>query len=68
MSILINSAFTSDDVDVLRGALNSWCAERGIDISSSEAKFAASAALDLFQSGHTTSDGLLVALREHRGL
>jgi hypothetical protein len=68
MSLLINSAFTADDVDVLRGVLNSWCAEKRIDIKSSEAQFAASAALDLFQSGHTTSDRLMVALREHRTL
>lgn len=68
MSLLINSAFTADDVDILRAVLNSWCAEKRIDIKSSEAQFAASAALDLFQSGHNTSDRLLVALRGHRAL
>lgn len=68
MSLLINSAFTADDVDVLRGVLNSWCTEKRIDIQSAEAQFAASAALDLFQSGHNTSDRLLVAMREHQAL
>jgi len=68
MSLLLNSAFTADDVDVLRGALDCWCAEKRIDIKSTEAQFAASAALDLFQSGHDTRDRLLVAMRQHRAL
>ena len=68
MSLLLNSAFTADDVDVLRGALDCWCAEKRIDIKSTEAQFAASAALDLFQSGHDTRDRLLDALRSHRSL
>jgi hypothetical protein len=68
MSLLLTSAYTADDVDVLRAALDRWCAEKRIDIRSSEAQFAASAALDLFQSGHDTRDSLLVALRSHRAL
>lgn len=68
MSLMLNSAFTADDVDVLRGALDCWCAEKRIDIKSAEAQFAASAALDLFQSGHDTSAKLLEALRRHRSL
>lgn len=68
MSFLINSAFTADDVDVLRTVVNCWCAEKRIDIKSTEAQFAASAALDLFQSGHTTSERLLVAMRAHQAL
>lgn len=66
MSLLLNSAFTADDVDVLRGALDCWCAEKRIDIKSTEAQSAASAALDLFQSGHDTPDRLLIALRRRR--
>ena len=68
MSLLLNSAFTADDVDILRGALDCWCAEKRIDIKSAEAQFAASTALDLFQSGYNTSDRLLIALRSHRSL
>ncbi|MGO4440489.1 hypothetical protein [Rhizobium sp. RAF56] len=67
MSFLINAAFSPDDVDLLRGALNSWCRERRVDINSSEAQFAASAAIDLFQSGHTTDEKLNHALRELKG-
>lgn len=63
MSILVNSAFTSIDVEVLRNALNTWCAEKKVDIDSSEAQSAASVALDLFQSGHNTRDSLLTAMR-----
>ena len=68
MSLLLNSAFTADDVDILRGALDRWCTEKRIDIKSAEAQSAASAALDLFQSGHDTRDGLLLAMRNHRAL
>lgn len=68
MSLLLNSAFTTDDVDVLRCVLDTWCAEKRIDIKSTEAQTAASAALDLFQSGHDTHDRLLVAMRSHRSL
>ncbi|MBB6483153.1 hypothetical protein [Rhizobium lusitanum] len=63
-----NSVFSPEDVMVLRGALDEWCQERRIDIKSAEAQFAATAALGLFQSGHNTSEKLLTALREHRGI
>lgn len=68
MSLLLTSAFDADDVDVLRGALDCWCTEKRIDIKSTEAQFAASAALDLFQAGYNTADRLLIALRSHRTL
>ncbi len=68
MSLLLHSAFSSDDMNVLRDALDCWCSERRLDIKSTEAQFAASAAIDLFQSGYTTSDKLLSALREHKTL
>jgi hypothetical protein len=68
MSFMLNSSFSPDDVDVLRGALNNWCMEKRLNLKSAEAQFAASAAIDLFQSGHNTSEKLLAALREHRAL
>jgi hypothetical protein len=68
MSFMLNSSFSPDDVDVLRGALDNWCVEKRLNIKSAEAQFAASAAIDLFQSGHNTSEKLLAALREHRAL
>ncbi len=68
MGLLIGSSFSPEDVDILRGALNSWCLEKRVDMKSSTAQFAASAAIDLFQSGHNTSEKLLEALREHRAL
>lgn len=68
MPFLYNSAFTSEDLDVLRGALDEWCTEKQIDIKSVEAQFAASAALDLYQSGHDDHQKLLAALRGRRSL
>ena len=68
MSFLYNSTFTSEDLDVLRGALDAWCAEKRLDIKSVEARFAASAALDLYQSGYDDHDKLLSALRGRKGL
>ncbi|HEY0124704.1 MAG TPA: hypothetical protein VGC14_23660 [Rhizobium sp.] len=68
MSVAANSFFSPEDVTVLRGALDKWCLEKRIDIKSAEAQFAATAAISLFQSGHDTSEKLLAALREHRGL
>ncbi|MFT4183678.1 MAG: hypothetical protein QM636_17365 [Rhizobium sp.] len=68
MSTTANSFFSPEDITVLRGALDKWCLEKRIDIRSTEAQFAATAALGLFQSGHNTSDKLLTALREHKGL
>ena len=64
MSFFINAAFSPDDVDTLHGVLNSWYREKRIDINSSEAQSAASAAIDLFQSGHDTDEKLMLALRE----
>ncbi|MBC2802979.1 hypothetical protein ELI13_05780 [Rhizobium ruizarguesonis] len=66
MSLLVNSSFSPEDLDVLRSALDAWCAERHIDIKSVEAQFAASAALDLYQAGHDSREKLLHALRDHR--
>ncbi|CAN7216483.1 hypothetical protein LJR251_000677 [Rhizobium rhizogenes] len=68
MSVAANSFFSPEDVTVLRGALDKWCQEKRIDIKSTEAQFAATAAISLFQSGYDTSEKLLVALREHKGL
>jgi hypothetical protein len=67
MSFLVNAAFSPDDVDTLRGALNSWCRERRVDINSSAAQTAASVAIELFHSGHTTNEKLILALREIKG-
>lgn len=63
-----NSVFLPEDVMVLRGALDTWCMEKRIDITSAEAQLAASAAIGLFQSGYNTSEKLLAALREQRGI
>jgi hypothetical protein len=68
MSVAGNSFFSPEDVTVLRGALDKWCLEKRIDIKSTEAQFAATAAISLFQSGYDTSEKLVAALREHRGL
>ncbi|MBB5571896.1 MULTISPECIES: hypothetical protein [Rhizobium] len=68
MSVTTNSFFSPEDVIVLRGALDKWCLEKRIDIKSTEAQFAATAAIGLFQSGYNTSERLLAALREHKGL
>lgn len=68
MVLPVGSSFSPDDVDVLRAALDSWCGEKRVDINSAAAQFAASAALDLFQSGHDTSEKLLVAMRQHKAL
>ncbi len=68
MTLLMGSPFSFEDVEVLRGALDSWCLEKRVDVKSSAAQFAASAAIDLFQSGQTTTEKLLDALREHNAL
>ena len=68
MSLMFNSSFSPEDLDVLRGALDAWCTEKRLDIKSAEAQFAASAALDLYQAGHDNHEKLLVALRSHRSL
>jgi hypothetical protein len=68
MVLLVGSSFSPEDVDILRTALDSWCVEKRVDIDSVAAQFAASAALDLFQSGHDTSEKLLVAMRQHNAL
>lgn len=61
-----NAVFSPEDVMVLRDALDEWCLEKRIDIGSTEAQFAATAALGLFKSGHNTSAKLLAALRDNR--
>lgn len=68
MSLFIGSTFSPEDLDVLRHALDAWCAEKRIDIKSAEAQMAASAALDLYQSGNNSAERLLTALRGHKGL
>lgn len=66
VSLLVNSSFSPEDLDVLRSALDAWCSERRIDIKSVDAQFAASAALDLYQAGYDSREKLLHALRDHR--
>jgi len=68
MSLFVNATFSPEDLDVLRRALDAWCSEKRLDIKSPEAHFAASAALDLYQSGHDNGEKLLMALRSHKGL
>ena len=68
MSLFMNATFSPEDLDVLRGALDAWCAEKRLDIKSPEAQFAASTVLDLYQSGHNDGEKLLMALRAHKGL
>ncbi|MDM9620075.1 hypothetical protein A6U87_03965 [Rhizobium sp. AC44/96] len=68
MSLMIGSTFSPEDLDVLRDTLDAWCVENRIDIKSSEAQCAASMALDLYQSGHTDSNRLLIALRGRKGV
>jgi hypothetical protein len=68
MTLLMGSPFSLEDVEVLRGALGSWCVEKRVDMKSAAAQSAASAAIDLFQSGHNTPERLLDALREHNAL
>jgi hypothetical protein len=68
MSLLVNSIFSSEDVEVLRSALDTWCAERRVNIRSTEAQSAASVALDLYQAGYNDNEKLLTALRAHKGL
>jgi hypothetical protein len=62
MSMMANSQLYSDDVDVLAGALYTWCAERSVKLQSQEGLFAASIAIDLYNAGHQTQDQLLGAL------
>lgn len=64
MTFLMGSILTPDDMDVLCGALDVWCLENKIDMKSAAAQGAASAAIDLFQTGNNTSEKLLSALRE----
>ncbi|MEK1875919.1 MAG: hypothetical protein AAAC50_26400 [Rhizobium altiplani] len=52
----------TDDVDVLAGALYSWCAERNIKLRSQQGLSIASIAIDLYHAGHRTQDDLLIAL------
>jgi hypothetical protein len=61
-----NPIFSPEDINVLRGALDTWCLEKRVDIKSTEAQFAATAAIGLFQAGHNTSEKLAVALRDYR--
>ncbi|APO74016.1 hypothetical protein AM571_CH01179 [Rhizobium etli 8C-3] len=68
MSLMLNSSYSPEDIDVLRFALDAWCAEKRIDIKSPEAQFAASTALDLYQAGHSDSEKLLTAMRSHKRL
>jgi hypothetical protein len=38
MSLLVNSSYSPEDLDVLRSALDAWCTEKHIDIKSTEAQ------------------------------
>ncbi|ACE89177.1 hypothetical conserved protein [Rhizobium etli CIAT 652] len=59
-------AFSSqhDDVDVLAGAIYTWCAERNIKLRSQQGLSIANIAIDLYHAGHQTQDDLLTALHE----
>ncbi|MDF0662721.1 MULTISPECIES: hypothetical protein [unclassified Rhizobium] len=53
----------SEDVDVLAGAIYTWCAERNIKLRSQQGLSIASIAIDLYHAGQT-QDELLTALHE----
>lgn len=54
----------ADDMEVLSGALFSWCAERSIGLRSHEGVRVAGAIIDLFLAGYETQDALLGALSD----
>ncbi|TAY39820.1 hypothetical protein [Rhizobium leguminosarum] len=54
----------SEDVDVLAGAIYTWCAERNIKLRSQRGLSIANIAIDLYHAGHQTQDDLLMALHE----
>ncbi|WFR99540.1 hypothetical protein PR016_10180 [Rhizobium tumorigenes] len=62
MTMLIQTPICSDEVDVLAGALYSWCAEREIKLSSQAGLAVANRAIDLLHAGHRTQEELLSAL------
>ncbi|QFY62076.1 hypothetical protein FZ934_17735 [Rhizobium grahamii] len=64
MTVAAALSMQSDDIDVLAGALYSWCAERNIKLRSQQGLSIASIAIDLYHAGHHTQDALLVALHE----
>jgi hypothetical protein len=64
MSTLVHSSCHADEVDVLAGALYTWCAERNIKLESQDGLFVASRAIDLYHAGHRTQDQLLGALHD----
>jgi hypothetical protein len=64
MMVAASNSLQSDDVDVLAGALYTWCAERNIKLRSQQGLAIASIAIDLYHAGHHTQDDLLVALHE----
>lgn len=64
MTAAASMSFPRDDIDVLAGALYSWCAERNIKLRSQQGLSIASIAIDLYHAGHDTQDRLLVALHE----
>jgi hypothetical protein len=59
-----SASYHREDVDVLAGALYTWCAERNIKLRSQQGLSIASIAIDLYHAGHQTQDELLVALHE----
>lgn len=64
MTVAASISSQSDDVDVLAGALYTWCAERNIKLRSQQGLAIASIAIDLYHAGHHTQDDLLVALHD----
>ncbi len=65
MSMMVNVPLYPDDIDVLAGALFAWCAERSIKLKSQEGLSVANIAIDLYDAGYQTQDGLLGALHDH---
>lgn len=65
MSMMVNAALYSDDIDVLASALFAWCAERSIRLHSQEGLSAANIAINLYDAGYQTQDRLLGALHEY---
>lgn len=62
MSMIVTSPLHSEEVDILAGALYSWCAEHNIKMTSQAGLSAASKAIDLYHAGYHTRDKLLGAL------
>ena len=68
VSFLSDMALNQNEIEVVCGALEEWCAETRTTLDSDDGRDAATVILGLYKTGHATKGSILEAMRRVAGV